>query len=269
MTVLYVALFLNSTYRGLHMARIRHCSIIVLLLTAISAHAQQHDMQWIQRGNAKYAVGIKFSADGSTFITTAYQSGIRRWETSTGKLLNELQHPYAGMYWGSAAYSERYIVTPSTYPEPKLRLYDARTHEMLGGADVTDNLVAISGDEQYLMTGAYGGQLRLWALPSMKELGVISNATVMSLEFTPDSKYLLVGTTTGIEAYDIVTLKPADIISGGKEGVGTEFGFANNGSILFSAYYRGIILWDLERETRSNITFDAPSWLLEDPHTID
>ena len=111
--------------------------VCTLLLAVISAHAQQHDMQWIQRGNASSAIGIRFSADGSTFITIGYQSEIRRWETATGNLLSAIPYPSAnGGYWQSVAYSAggNYIVTTSSYPGPRLRLYDARTSEMLGGS---------------------------------------------------------------------------------------------------------------------------------------
>src|SRR5262249_12692796 len=75
-------------------------------------------------------------------------------------------------------------------------------------------------------------------------------------------KYLMLGTYNGMEVYDPATLKAVNILpGGGASGASQNFGFANNGTMVVGANTKNITLWDLQKNSRQNITIDTNLWI--------
>ena len=84
-----------------------------------------------------------------------------------------------------------------------------------------------------------------WALPkgAMARLG---RGTVGPLEFSPDEKSLVVGTSIGIWWYELATMKPIDLWET-ERGMVSALKFSSDGALLATGNQDGgIKVWDVQ-----------------------
>jgi WD40 repeat protein len=109
---------------------------------------------------------LAFSPDGGELATGHYDGTIRIWKSDDGELLHEMQAP--GVI-ESLAYSPggAVLATGDSYQDNNIRLWDAETGLLLRtleGHTVAVVSLAFSPEGQFLASGSYDGELRLWGL---------------------------------------------------------------------------------------------------------
>ena len=84
-----------------------------------------------------------------------------------------------------------------------------------------------------------------WALPE-GAIARLGRGRVDAVEFSPDGKYLAVGTWIGLWWYELATMKPV-ALWGTEIGLISALAFSPDGTLLASGSLDGtILLWDLK-----------------------
>jgi WD40 repeat protein/serine/threonine protein kinase len=148
---------------------------------------------------------VAFSSNGTTFLTVDHTTGVRLWETATGKLVGgPFRHP--GQFWGNV---EAAVLRPdgkallTAGMDGTVRLWEVATGRPLGQPLRHQNTVtamAVSPDGRTILTGSEDKTARLWEAATGKPIGrpLRHQGRVGFLAFSPDGKTALTGTTVDI-----------------------------------------------------------------------
>lgn len=109
---------------------------------------------------------LEFSGDGNLLATGHYDGTIRIWDINSGQIFFELETP--GVVESLAFSSDgKLLASGDNYGDHAIRLWSVDTGERLRVLEGhTHGVVsmAFSGDDSYLVSGAYDGTLRLWGI---------------------------------------------------------------------------------------------------------
>lgn len=212
---------------------------------------------------------IKFRVDGRDFVASG--SGYCD-QCGTGKVIvGELTEPLNGgsafrawsfsghtreitavsissdSHWVAVGYADGIVQLWSTNTQGSIRYtikLDEHEHAV--------HAIAISSDNHYLATAAWDKTIRLWDLTSSdikKSASTLySEVSVMALNFSPNSRYLVAGNTKGeIQKWDMMSIdnidnlsSPGILLHGHKSSI-AGFSFSSEGHYLFSGSSDGQI----------------------------
>jgi WD40 repeat protein len=214
------------------------------------------------------AIALAFSPDGSMLAVVGGDGTVRLWNVATRKAADLPVSTAAGT-----------VVTSSVTFSPDgkmlaigvggtLELWNVATGREVAGpvtaVDAADALVgdlAFSPDGKTLATGGGDGKLRLWHIPSLRQIGtpiVIGRGpepnSVTAVGFSPDGRAVAAGDTGGtVRLWDLTThrqIGPSFAASSGVAGGDSDINaifFSADGTTLATAGNDGIIrLWDLD-----------------------
>jgi WD40 repeat protein/serine/threonine protein kinase/tetratricopeptide (TPR) repeat protein len=160
-----------------------------------------------------YVAAMQFSPDSKVLITGGYDGAVHLWDTATGRRL--------GPAWPQGAI----VISLAVSPDGKtLAVGRARTHQIPDSVLLWDlarrrlkaKLPGVGGvlrftpDSKQMLTAA-GLTARLWDVASGKPAGrpMREAAAINALDFSPDGKALLTGSTDGIaRLWDRATTRP-------------------------------------------------------------
>jgi WD40 repeat protein len=215
------------------------------------------------RGHTKPVTSVAWTPDGKTLVTAGgYDRTIRLWDGTTGKELRSwVAHETDVTHVAVSSDGKTLASGSRSLAESSVGLWEGATGKeirALGGRDVKGVFgLAFAPDGKLLACGGADQKVRIWDVPSGKEVATYScKAVVGCLAFSPDGKMLAVGT-------DVVRVL-GDLGSGQiqlwdvekhqlRASVGVYFGavvaaiaWSPDGRILASVSMRGkaIDLWD-------------------------
>ncbi|MGQ0633080.1 MAG: protein kinase domain-containing protein [Planctomycetaceae bacterium] len=145
---------------------------------------------------------VAFSPDGKSFATGGWNHAAEVWETASGKRLAAL--PHGGSYVFAVAFSPdgALVATGSNDPSGNLRVYNARTGELVRVfAGHTDGVlsVAFSKNGKRLLTSSFDKTARVFDVATGRELLALQGHSwwVWSAAFSPDEKRILTASQDG------------------------------------------------------------------------
>ena len=163
-----------------------------------------------------YASGVALIGDTGTLVSAGYDGDLQ-WHDTEGNTLKKVD---AHRFWSwqlRASPDGRYVASvtgqylcggykyePAPEKEPSVRVYDARTHELLQSLPHVPSVqsVAFSPDSRYVAAGNLMGEVRIWEVetgklaakwqtPDFTGWGIIKGhyytGGIFALTFTPDA----------------------------------------------------------------------------------
>jgi RNA polymerase sigma factor (sigma-70 family) len=226
-----------------------------------------------QRG----VLAVCFSPDCKIVASGGCDETIRFWDVATGKERSAIK---VGQPVESLAYSpdgetvatgsgfgvvSRWNVATGMKMEP---LHDPEQKMLSGGLGMLAVSVAFSPDGKLLAAGMYDHRIRLWEMPSGKELAPLKGHTapVFDIAFSPDGKLLVSGSGDGsIKVWDMVARKEEGDLSGGAGSV-QAVAFAPDGKTVAAGAFRNrngvnnsqVELWSLATKKRTAVLGTFP-----------
>jgi hypothetical protein len=226
---------------------------------------------------------LSFSPDGKQLLTGGPAAGLlvstppnlKIFDVATGRQVQNFavkEHfVWSGVFYPDA----RHVVTAGSQGE--MRLWDAVTGKVVrsvkGSDDLMDprmNVVALSSDGDYLVTGSSDKSTRLWNAktlsPLKKFVGHDRIGGVMSAAFSPDGRYAVSGGNEGrVVIWDLAAGAPWKVLSGHADWVaGASAKFTPDGKYVVSAGDASTRIWDAAtgEEIASMIAFEDGEWII-------
>ncbi|QOJ00511.1 MAG: protein kinase [Phycisphaeraceae bacterium] len=148
-------------------------------------------------------IGMAFSPDGSSLVTTNRSSWLQRWDPRTGAKLAEVP-PHMGGTWWAPVYSSdgsRLVVTDWLKRVGDFEPESLKINEILDGhAALVASASFSPKDSRMVASASSDGTVRVWDLDDRRTLTTIEVADgceALCSEFAPDGKTLLVTGTNG------------------------------------------------------------------------
>ncbi len=221
-------------------------------------------------------VGLAFSEDGSTLVTSTLDGIISLWRIPDGTRLANYPTDLAAADIGTgfAATPDLSLAAYASYASSVARLHvlNLRTGKQLWSAVVATGYpaaLAFSPDGKTLASGACSGQsdIRLWDVASGKEIGRLRghSSWVSSLVFWPDGRKLASSSADEtIRIWDLDTRKCLDVLRGHRQEV-WRLALLPDAQTLVSGCKDGkVCFWDTSvlhpKEARISIPAVVAAW---------
>ncbi len=206
-------------------------------LLAINAH----DPEAVTGGVVYGAAAIRFSPDGTQFVTVGSDGLVRIWDAETGAELLTFLGNEDGLR--SVTYSPDGTLLATGSNGETATLWDAETGEelfSLPGHPVRVSSVAFNPDASLLATAAFGGTVKVWDVTNGEELYTLpsQNSTVPSVQFSPDGQYLVSGGGDAIRVWEALSGEAVLTLT---EGPGWLAYTADGKNLYFGEFFSGKI----------------------------
>jgi WD40 repeat protein len=157
----------------------------------------------MKTGHADAIRALCFSRDGRFVLTASNDRTAKLWETSTGREIRTFKGHSSGVNSVDSSPDGKFVVTGSS--DGSVKLWDAVTGsevKSLGSSDsyqgfmsfdsylVSVNSVSFSPDGKYVVIGTNAG-VKLWDVKTGSLLRSLSGSMVLSVGFSPDGGYVL------------------------------------------------------------------------------
>jgi len=161
----------------------------------------------MKTGHADSIRALCFSRDGRFVVTASNDRTAKLWETKTGREIRTFKGHSSDVNSVDSSPDGKFIVTGSSDGSTKLwDVVTGREVRALGSSDsyqgvmsfdsylASVNSVSFSPDGKYVVTGRNDG-VKLWDVTTGSLLRSFSGSMVLSISFSPDSRYVLVAGT--------------------------------------------------------------------------
>jgi len=217
-------------------------------------------------GDASSVSWISMSSDGR-ILATGHPTSISLWDLETGEFLHSLTNKALhsslvvlsadGKIIASAAGAGVVPIKPpdgGAVPDSvrdelvSVTVFDVRSGLVVNSLREhtgTVTALAISRDNSILASGARDNSIRLWDIPTARELRVLKgpSSTVLSLAFSPDRTLLASGNQDkSLDLWDVATGRRLISLKGHTAPV-TQLRFLMDGRVLLSLGKNGEVLW--------------------------
>jgi WD40 repeat protein len=196
-------------------------------------------------------VDVALAADGTRFATFSWDNRLRVWDTNTGEMLAERITEKADFL------SFRPDSTEIVFNSPAgLVSYNYATDQLksiAGQYGLNHGHVEFSPDGRWLAATAAGNMLHFWELGAWDkryELQLPLTNTVSSVDhfsFSPDSRYMIIGSHRQVWWYDLTHLgsaNPADALQPIAEESCFSVAFSRDGKYMGCALNSTVLIWD-------------------------
>lgn len=149
---------------------------------------------------------VDFSPDGKQLVTTSDDGTARVWDAASGKEIYNFQGHERSVLTASFSPDSKYLATAGK--DGKTRIWNLSDKQktqttQFKGHQSDVNTLSISRDGRTRMaSGDNNGFVRLWDLSTNKQIGkefkADNRGRVLSITFSPDSKFLISGGEDGI-----------------------------------------------------------------------
>jgi WD40 repeat protein len=159
------------------------------------------------RGHLSQAIFVEFNHDGRLLMSASYDGTTRLWEPRRGEQLVAIDHRGVGFCEaGWLAFNDPAI------GYGRCEVSDGHECRVLSTSPPLDNVVdvAFSSDGKLFAAVSRGSGVDVWSLPNVVEVTRFNvGIETRSVEFTPDSQYLLASGRANIDRW------PIDVITSG------------------------------------------------------
>jgi len=231
----------------------------------------------MKTGHADSIRALRFSRDGRFVVTASSDRTAKLWETRTGREVRIFKGHSSGVNSVDFSPDGKFIVTGSN--DGSAKLWDAvtgREVKAFGSPDsyqgsmsfdsymASVNGVSLSPDGKYVVTGTFDG-VKLWDVRTGRILRSFSGSMILSVRFSPDSRYVLTaGAHRTARLLDVRTGKEvrtftpsSNLRPSSKPGSDSGFIysaiFSPDGRYVVTSGYGAASLWDVQtgREIRT------------------
>jgi len=250
----------------------KHISFAVfslILFLSYSATSEALPLETVMKtGHADSIHALCFSRDGRFVLTASNDRTAKLWETRTGREIRTFKGHSSGVNSVDFSSGGKFVVTGSS--DGSTKLWDAvtgREVKALGSSDsyqgfmsfdsfmASVNSVNFSPDGNYVVIGTNEG-VKLWDVRTGKILRSFSGSMILSISFSPDSRYILaagadrtarlLNVKTGEEVR--VFTAPSNLKPGSKPGSDSGYiysaAFSPDGKYVVISGYGAATLWN-------------------------
>ncbi|GAA5149622.1 hypothetical protein GCM10023213_47560 [Prosthecobacter algae] len=211
-----------------------------------------------QPGKIRPAV---ITQDGTRIIAGHNDGHIRIYDTTTGKVIQVLDHPGEVKTLRLAPNGREILLSGST--NQLAHTWDLRTGQKLQTFEGHQHTIIASGwspGGRYVATASYDRTARIWDVITGKPVGspMQHQAWLSHLEFSPDGRVLATACRDGTARFwDAKTAKPASQWM--EQGSTCEtVRFTKDGSALLIRDHAGFRFWDTERAEPISVHYQEP-----------
>jgi len=195
---------------------------------------------------------VAFDPTGLRIASGVIKGSVHVWDVSTGQKALDALRGHSGEV-RSVAFSPDDMLIASASSDKFVFLWSTKTGSkisMLTGHTAEVNKVVFSSDGRFLASASDDMTVRLWSWQTGEALGELRislSEEVPCITFSPDGKYLAVGSGKSFtfEAciWDMETMEPTSIRIRGQHRF-MSLAYSSDGSKLVSAGWRTIRFWD-------------------------
>ena len=198
--------FINAYHEAMthNQKRIYFSVFSVIFFLSCLARAGDLTLETVMKtGHADAVRALCYSRDGRFVVTASSDRTAKLWETKTGRVVRTFKGHSSGVNSVDFSPDGRFIVTGSS--DGSAKLWDTvtgREVKAFGSSDsyqgsmsfdsylASVNSVDFSPDGKYVVTGTFDG-IKLWDVRTGRILRSLSGSMVLSVSFSPDSRYVL------------------------------------------------------------------------------
>ena len=202
-------------------------------------------------GSADGVMSVAFSRDGRHVLAGGYDSTLRLWDSTTGRLLRSIR-AHAGVT--SVAFSPDGKRLLSASWDTRVKLWDAETGQLLrtfkGHANYVRS-IAFLPDGTHVLSGSDDGTLKLWHVETGLPVRTLQDEErVISVAVSPDGTFAVSGTADGsLKLWHLATGRLLRAFDPPRDtsGDACSVAFSPDGKWVVSACNDKILkLWDTE-----------------------
>jgi WD40 repeat protein len=230
--------------------------LALLALTGVARPAGKPNpaLRLIKEAHTNHVVGIAFSPDGKTLVSSSRDKTIRFWDVATGKRSRIIRHTEA---FGPIAWCpDGKTLAVLSDRDQVVIFYDPETQKEKARLTGFTNRVfslAFSPDGQILATHEEGTkEAILWDMARREKLHTLKGHTGICdfhrQPFSPDGKLFVTGSADQtIRIWDVATGKPVQILKGHDGAVYSAVTFSPDGKTVVSGgnHDKTVRLWDV------------------------
>jgi WD40 repeat protein/serine/threonine protein kinase/tetratricopeptide (TPR) repeat protein len=207
--------------------------------------------------------GAVFTPDGKQFATAGLDGVVRLWDSASGKLAREFQHPLCqavaiAISPDGTTLAAATVIAGQEHVPTEAHLWDIKTGERLGSPMLhQDDLlcIAFSPDGKMVLTGSHDRTAQLWDAHTGKAIGTTlrHSHAVTAVRFAPDGRRLVTGSADGlVRWWDAATGTPLSGTLAVQQAGVRDLAFSPDGALLLAVsegpHGRGLIhLFELAR----------------------
>jgi WD40 repeat protein len=145
-------------------------------------------------GHSNFIHGVRFSPDEKYVITSSGDNTAKVWDLNSRKVVMELYHTRAGVFYSEFSPDGKFILTAPVIPNAKI--WDAKSGQEireLTGHTGSINSARHSQDGKYIVTASSDSTAKVWNAFTGEEVLALKGHTqkVYSAQFSPDQQLVL------------------------------------------------------------------------------
>lgn len=224
--------------------------IILLLIRSLIDVSAQRDNSLIVtfKKHTDQVHSVSFSPDGKQFISGSKDESIIIWDFATFEPISQLQRHYATIYELEYSSDGKFFFSGG---DKTINMWkrDGTYVKSLSGHSTSVWSVGISKNADYLVSGSFDNNFRLWDIAEGKTLHVFENnkKSVLAVAFSEANNLIACGSQDGsIEIYTFDNFELIHTFFAHGSNI-YSLDFSNNGKYLASSSRdNNIKIWDLE-----------------------